>query len=544
MPKGIIPRVNEAREFLEIAKDFKDPKEIIREALSNSWDAAASEVSISFNLLRVEGTRRNKIVVVIKDNGEGMSSLPRKEIGSSEIEGFFNLGDSYKPHGSIGSKGHGTKIYYKSYGIEVETFKSGKRIIARTEVEPWSALNAGKVPSYEYEETDEVIGKGTRIRIDGFQAKQSEFKSLDTLTEYVRWYTVLGSFGAYFGSPRSMSLGLKPADAYSPITIASGFMFPEENLDLSESTENVCKVFGPETVECGTTEDGKAVNVQIVGALLGETLRDIVPQTYSHMGVWLSKDFIRIERNNKILEDVFGGQYYYRALLIFANCQHFDLTANRNNIRTDQEEYDLAIEGIKKYCKTIHDNGFVRDYYRSKQAEEKDEKKQRQEKEREKTSSRAEKRRKERFNSYMGRANFSFQGVKSAPIKEPVSEAETALLLQAMISSKHPGIDFVIGDYNTAFGVDLIVEMADKGIPTKKWAEVVSSLDKIYAWSHPPEGFHIIVCYQLGNVKEEQEFKDGVSGKLVPKESPGRYALLVGKDAIDVYVLREILQGQ
>ena len=35
MPTGIRPRVNEAREFLEIAKDFKDPKEIIREALSN-----------------------------------------------------------------------------------------------------------------------------------------------------------------------------------------------------------------------------------------------------------------------------------------------------------------------------------------------------------------------------------------------------------------------------------------------------------------------------------------------------------------------------
>ena len=60
MPKGIIPRVNEAREFLEIAKDFKDPKEIIREALSNSWDAGASEVSIKFDLARISGTQRKK----------------------------------------------------------------------------------------------------------------------------------------------------------------------------------------------------------------------------------------------------------------------------------------------------------------------------------------------------------------------------------------------------------------------------------------------------------------------------------------------------
>ena len=34
-----------------LLKDFKDPKEIIREALRNSWDAGASEVSIKFLLI-------------------------------------------------------------------------------------------------------------------------------------------------------------------------------------------------------------------------------------------------------------------------------------------------------------------------------------------------------------------------------------------------------------------------------------------------------------------------------------------------------------
>lgn len=57
MPTGIRPRVNEAREFLEIAKDFKNPKEIIREALSNSWDAGATEVSLLFDLIPISGTR-------------------------------------------------------------------------------------------------------------------------------------------------------------------------------------------------------------------------------------------------------------------------------------------------------------------------------------------------------------------------------------------------------------------------------------------------------------------------------------------------------
>lgn len=543
MPKGLIPRVNEAREFLEIAKDFKDPKEIIREALSNSWDAAASEVSITFDLVRVPGTRRKQIVVEITDDGDGMSSLPRDGIESSEIEGFFNLGDSYKPHGSIGSKGHGTKIYYKSHGIEVETYKQGKRIIARTEVNPWLTLNDGKVPSYGFDEVDDLSGKGTKIRVDGFQAKQADFKSLDNLIEYVQWYTVLGSFGQYFGSPRSMRLHLKPADAYSGVTVPFGFKFPNEEIDLAKGTENACKIFGPETVKCGTTEAGKSVHVEIVGALLGETHRDIVPHTYSHMGIWLSKDFIRIERKNEILEGVFGGQYYYRSFLLFANCQEFDLTANRNNIRTDQEEYDLAIKGIEKYCKKIWDDDFVKEYFGSKKEEDDRKAEERRAKEREKVADRAVQRRKDRINAYEGRPNLTFDGVVAGPIKEPSSEAETALLLQAMISSHHAGIDFVIGDYNTTQGVDLIVEMTDKEIPSMRWAELVSSLDKLYAWSHPPEGYHIIVCYQLGSVKGEGEFPDGSKGRLVRKDSPGRYALLVGKETIDVYVLREILQG-
>jgi len=71
-----------------------------------------------------------------------------------------------------------------------------------------------------------------------------------------------------------------------------------------------------------------------------------------------------------------------------------------------------------------------------------------------------------------------------------------------MISSKHPGIDFVIGDYNTSYGVDLIVEKSDKDILTLKWVELVYSLSKLYEWAHPPEGYHAIVCYQLGGVKE------------------------------------------
>lgn len=543
MRTGIRPRVNEAREFLEIAKDFKDPREIIREALSNSWDAGASKVSLRFDLLQIPGTHRKKIVVEIADDGAGMSSAPRPGVGSSEIEGFFNLGDSAKPYGSIGSKGHGTKIFYKSFGIDLETWKDGKRISARTEQPPWETLQKGLIPTYQIDESEDPSGRGTKIRIDGFQAKQKEFSSLTAIVDYIRWFTVVGSFGQYFNSPRRMDVQLKSLDISAPITIDYGFHFPAEQADLTKGSASICKLFGPKVVECGQTEEGKAVKVELVGALLGDDERDIVSHTYTQMGLWLCKDYIRIERDNEILEDVFRGQYYYRSLLIFANCQQIDLTANRNNIRTDQEEYDLAVTGIKSFCKEIFESEFVKLYFeKNKEEREHLDSKERQ-KEVQERKARAEDARRQRINRYNGRARLNAGSLSGAITKEPQSEAETALLLQAMISSKHPGIDFVIGDYNTSLGVDLIVEKVDKGIPTLRWVELVRSLSKLYEWKHPPNGYHSIVCYELGGVKEIQSFQDGEQSKLVPMQTPGRYALLVGSDSIEVYVLREILQG-
>jgi len=541
MPQGVRPRVNEAREFLEIAKDFKDPREIIREALSNSWDAGASRVTLKFSLLPISGTKKKKIMVDIRDDGEGMSTAPRAGAGSSEVEGFFNLGDSYKPFGSIGSKGHGTKIYYKSYGIVLDTWKAGKHVHAETEVAPWETLQAGIVPTYRYEEKDDASGKGTRIVVDGFQAKQSEFASLDQLVQYLQWYTVLGSFGQYFNSPRRMDVELKPTDSQAPVTLPYGFRFPDEDIDLSNGTDSICKLFGPKSVDCGVTDDGRHIIIDVVGALLGDAHRGIVPHTYSHMGLWLCKDYIRIERNNEIMEEVFKGQYYYRSMLIFANCQQFDLTANRNNIRTDQEEFDLAVLGIKQFCKEVWADATVHEYFEAKKLA--DDSKQQSEKDRE-TAERMEvwqRTRKERVNKYKGRPLLTASGLKGALIKEPQNEAETALLLQAMISADHPSIDFVIGEYNTTNGVDLIVEQVDKDMPTLKWAELVFSLEKLYQWPHPPEGYHCVVCYTIGNVKEIQTFPDGQEARLVAKTIRGKYTLLVGSESIDIYVLRDIL---
>lgn len=542
MPTGIRPRVNEAREFLEIAKDFKDPKEIIREAISNYWDAEAIKVILKFDSNIIPGTRKKKIMVEITDDGEGMSSVRREGMGTSEIEDFFNLGDSHKPYGSIGTKGHGSKIYYKSNGIILDTWKNGKHIHAETESPPWATLKKGIVPTYKYDE-DTIEGKGTRIVVDGFEGKISEFSSLDNLYEYILWYTVMGSFGQYFGSPRKMDIELKPIGHHAPISIPFGFKFPSENTDLMKGSASYCKVLGPKTIECGKTEDGKKITIELIGAILGEASREIVPHTYDMSGLWLCKDFIRVQRYNNILEEVFKGQYWYRNTLIFANCQQFDLTANRNDIRNDQDEYYLAMEGVKKFLEEFKDDQSYKDYFETKKKE--DELKE-HEKQKEIETTRKEETKndlEQRLNEYKGRPDLTATKVIGAPLKEPKSEAETALLLQAMISSNHPGIDFKIGEYKTSQGTDLLVEYKNKGILSFAWAEIVTTLENLFAWSHHPEGIHKVICWELGNVQQIQTFEEGKEAKLT-KKAPGRYHLDIGVDSIDVYVLREIIQEE
>ena len=115
----ITPKVDEVREFLEIAADFTNPLELVREAISNSLDADASEVSIEFSTIKQMGA--HVLVIAIRDNGNGMDQL--------DLQSFFDLGNSPKRSNkqnnpsTIGEKGHGTKVFFRCSSISVTTCK-------------------------------------------------------------------------------------------------------------------------------------------------------------------------------------------------------------------------------------------------------------------------------------------------------------------------------------------------------------------------------------------------------------------------------------
>ena len=107
--------VNAANVYRNIITNFSDPLEFVREAISNSIDAAATKLSVFIDQL-IGPTGQPEIRITIKDDGNGMDE--------ARLKRFFNLGDSEKSavkndaddegERLIGEKGFGTKIYLNS----------------------------------------------------------------------------------------------------------------------------------------------------------------------------------------------------------------------------------------------------------------------------------------------------------------------------------------------------------------------------------------------------------------------------------------------
>ena len=81
---SIQPSVDQVQEFIEIAGDFSNPLDLVREAISNSVDAHAKSMTITFDVMKEYG--ENVLVITLQDDGRGMDS--------ASIKSFFDLGNS------------------------------------------------------------------------------------------------------------------------------------------------------------------------------------------------------------------------------------------------------------------------------------------------------------------------------------------------------------------------------------------------------------------------------------------------------------------
>jgi hypothetical protein len=353
----LTPNVKADAEFLEIASDFGNPLEVLREAISNSFDANATEVWIEFVMDREDD---DLLVIKIHDNGIGMTY---EEISNN----FWDLGNSSskEKNGKIGEKGHGTKIYLRSEYIEVITHHEAGSYESCCE-NPWKKLSRGELHQPKIRKIDNEKGlRGTAIILGGYNKNERSSYVHDIIADYIYWYTKLGSFESEFeGKDKpNIAVYLKALGDDEFKKLEFGHRFAEENKDIKklfeEHQENAVKHFVKKYVYTGKLEELPEINYEAVIYVEGDDAK----KKYNNMirtrakkekgqykvadryGIWLAKDYIPVYRANDWITGFGVGSNSFVLLHGFINCQDFKLTANRGSIANTKP---AIISGIKK----------------------------------------------------------------------------------------------------------------------------------------------------------------------------------------------------
>lgn len=545
----ITPEVNATQEFIEIAQDFANPLEIVREAISNAFDARAKVVKVLFDVVDESG--ESTLRIRIHDDGCGMDN--------ETIRSFFDLGNSLSRSDKekIGEKGHGTKVYLNSRSIEVTTSRNGKKLHAIME-DPFRKLHKRTIPEVKCTEMGDTEDSGTCIEILGYNNNRRERFTHHNLRDYVNWFTKFGSIERELGISdfADVTLELKGLDRETPEQLAFGHTFPDE----SESTDKLfekhmvaapdfyCKRF----VRTGTLKNYPEVSYHAVFYVEGNKVK----WSYNPMlqrpgysapkwgykvqdryGIWLCKDFIPIQRKNEWVT-VKGTEF--TRFHAFFNCQSLRLTANRGSadntpseimqdIREEVEQfYDEIVSG--KEWQEIDWLESEADAYRTAEKERKD------------YSFRIDRIRKGNVAEYKG-----------IMLVEPHRESGVYSLF-VQLGTLEPGLfPFQILDYDTHEGIDLIVK-GDRTTPitSSKLYYVEFKYFLSPKFNHSFENLHSIVCWDT-QIKHDEVVTD-IQGKqrkfqIVQPQGEDGIALFFLDDPkaahkIQVYVLRDFVKSK
>lgn len=518
------PSVDQVQEFIEIAGDFSNPLDIVREAISNAIDAHASTISISFDVMKEFG--EGVLAIVLADNGDGMNK--------ETIRSFFDLGNSSNRDNpdAIGEKGHGTKIYFNSSEVKVETVSNGNRIRA-TMKEPYKRLFGRELPDVSVEEQPvESEPNGTVITVKGYNGNRRERFTHEILKDYIHWFTKMASFELQFGQfkHQNFAVQLKGLNRKELEVIPFGHPFPEESAGISQlfdkhlvdAPDYYCK----RILKSGQLPNHPEVGYEAIFSIEGNKVKQeqnpmlrrrgyqAPPGAYTvqeRYGIWLCKDYIPIQRANEWIS-VRGTEY--TRFHAFFNCQDFKLTANRGSVNNTPSQLLKDIEQtIRDVFESITNSDDWRDIeWLESQAD----------------AHRSTEREKKDFEWRLKRFNRSnvaeYQGRE---LVEPSHESGVFGLVVALSSLDKTMFPFTVLDYNTHTGIDVIAK-GDQHTPIHQsrlyYVEFKFFLNK--QLNHSFENLHSIVCW-------DTEVKDGdivtdINGEdrrmhIVPKTKEGDY---------------------
>lgn len=544
----ITPKVNETQEFIEIANDFSNPLELVREAISNAFDAKANKIEIYFDVLVVSGNRI--LEIKLKDDGGGMDR--------DGVQSFFDLGNSFKREDplTIGEKGHGTKVYFNSSNIKVITVRNGIKIMAEMN-EPFSNLYNRKIPIVTASERPTEEPNGTNIIITGYNNNRKDKFTHEILRDYIFWFTKFGSIENQFGfrDNSNVKLLLKGLNWEQPETLEFGHKFPVES-------ESVLKLFethmtkAPEhyskrIVKDGHLKNNPEIKFQVVFSIEGNRVK----QSYNPMlrrsgyqapegsyivqdryGLWICKDHIPIQRKNDWL--LLSKGYEFTKFHAFVNCQDLRLTANRGSVDNTPSEIltDLKAE-IEKVYNSISESD---DWRNLSWLEEESDSFKTAEKEKKDFDWRKNK---------INRANIAQH--KGLNLIQPERESGVYSLVIQLLTVDSTIVPFQILDYDTHSGIDVIVK-GDKTTPINQakifYVEFKFNLSQ--SFNHSFENLHSIICWDT-DIKQDDIVvdvnKEERKMQIVPPANDKdytKYYLDNPRKAhkIEVYVLKDYLR--
>ena len=544
---SIVPKVDATREFLEIANDFTNPLEIVREAISNSFDWGATHIKILFDIINESG--ESVLKITLSDNGEGMDY--------DGLQSFFDLGNSQarQRNKCIGEKGHGTKVYFNSNHIEVNTLKNGRQLRASME-KPFACLHRGDIPIVTLQSQECTASKhGTSIIILGYNSNRRDKFTHAILKDYILWFTKYGGIDAQFdiNSFINMTLELKGIDRSESEKISYGHVFPAEKKNTTTLFDEY-KVDAPEHyvrrwVQTGNLVHSPEIEYHAVFYVEGDKAkRHINPMlkrpgpgsiagqytVQDRYGLWLCKDFIPIQRKN---EWVSTKGYEFTRFHAFINCQALRLTANRGSIENTPSEImdDLKgiVENIYKKITTSSDWSDL-DWLRQEASGFRS----------------AERDEFELIKRVKVCKSKKYSKYKDHILVEPRQEIGVYGLVVKLEMIEPNLLPFKIIDYDSHMGVDAIVKTKDNialGRSNLRLVEFKYSLTENI--NHLFNNIHTIVCW-ITSLRHEQEIKDvGNNSRnfiVVPKENDSdhdRYFLddIRSTHKIEVIVLSEFL---
>ncbi len=555
----ITPEVNSAQEFIEIANDFSNPLDLVREAISNAFDAEAKNIRLDFRVVQEYGERLLKIE--IEDDGTGMD-----ETG---LKSFFDLGNSLRRAtkdvtGAIGEKGHGTKVYFNSKKIEVISVKDGQKYHAVMN-EPKKNLFDHIIPSVQVtQESTDATTSGTIIIISGYNENRRDKFTHDQLKDYVLWFTKCGSVECCFGIDKyaDIKLKLRGVDADNYEEIAFGHVFPRESGSVDKLFEaymiDAPKWYCKKIIKMKSLKNFPEIKFQAVFYVEGTKVKYSYNPMIRHSGytaptgaytvqdrygVWLCKDYMPVQRKN---EWVTSKGSEYTKLHAFVNCQALRLTANRGSVENTPSEIlqDLKDAVQEIYEEIVQSDDWSNltwlesevDAYITVEREKSDFKR------------RIDKVNRARIADYT-----ETDSGKTIHLIEPQQENGVFTIFMQLSSLKPDIFPFIIVDYDTHFGIDVIVKAKDSmPIQSSKlyYVEFKNYLTK--SFNHSFENLHSIICWDINtaDLKNGEEVTD-IAGKkrtlkIIPPENESdytRYYLdsLRSDRKIEIYVLKYYL---